>query len=59
VNENFTTTAIEAALALAGYSVDLNVVRNMAAEGGTDVLPVVSDVRRATRAVSKNWWCSF
>jgi hypothetical protein len=59
VNENFATAAIEGALALAGNSVDLEGVQVATSEGGTDVLPAVSGMRKAARAVSKKWWRSF
>jgi hypothetical protein len=59
VNENFATTAIEGALAMAGDLIDLDVVRGTATKGGADVLPTGSDVRRVARAVSKKWWCTF
>jgi hypothetical protein len=55
VNENFATTAIEGALAMAGDLIDLDVVRGTATKGGADVLPTGSDVRRVARAVSKKW----
>jgi hypothetical protein len=47
MNENFATTAIEGALALAGNLVDLEVVRVATFESGADVLPAVSEVRKA------------
>jgi hypothetical protein len=59
VNENFATAAIEGALALASDSVDFDVVRVAASEGGVDVLPTGSSVRKAARAVSKKCWRSF
>jgi hypothetical protein len=59
VNENFATAMIEGALAMAGDSVDLDVVRVTASESGANVLPARPDVRRAVRAVSKKWWHSF
>jgi hypothetical protein len=59
VNEIFATAAIEGALVLAGDSVDLEAVWVVASEGGADILPAGSSVRKAARAVSKKWWCSF
>jgi hypothetical protein len=59
MNENFATAAIEGVLALAGDLVDFDAVRVAASEGGADVLPVGSGVRKAARAISKKWWCSF
>jgi hypothetical protein len=59
VNENFATAAIEGALALAGDSIHLGDVRAATSEGGMDVLPAGSSVRKAARAISKKWWCSF
>jgi chromosome segregation ATPase len=44
VNENFATSAIEGALALAGGSIDLDAVRVAASEGGTYVLPAGSSM---------------
>jgi hypothetical protein len=51
VNENFATTAIEGALALASDSVDFEVMRVAASQGDTDVLPARSGMRKAARAV--------
>jgi hypothetical protein len=59
MNEKFATAAIEGALALGSDLVDFDVVRVAASEGGTNVLPAGSSVRKAARAVSKKWWCSF
>jgi hypothetical protein len=59
VNENFATTAIEGALVMPSDSIDLDVVRGTTAEGGVDVLPVGSNVRSVTWAVSKKWWRPF
>jgi hypothetical protein len=59
VNENFATAAMEGALATAGDSIDLDVVRGTATVGGADVLLAGSDVQRVTRAVSKKWWRPF
>jgi hypothetical protein len=59
VNENFATAAIEGALAMASDSIDLDVVRGMAAEGGAYVLPTESDAWRVAWVVSKKWWCPF
>jgi hypothetical protein len=59
VNENFATAAIEGALALVSDSVDLDVMRVAASEGDTDVLPTVSSMQKAARAISKKWWHSF
>jgi hypothetical protein len=59
VNENFASSAIEGALAMAEDLVDLNVVDNDAGEGGADVLPAGPAVRRATQAVSKKCWHLF
>jgi hypothetical protein len=44
VNENFATAAIEGALAMAGDSIDLDVIRGTAAKGGADVLPAGSNM---------------
>jgi hypothetical protein len=59
VNENFATAAIEGALTLVSDSVDLDVMRVAASEGDTDVLPTVSSMQKAARAISKKWWHSF
>jgi hypothetical protein len=59
VNENFATAAIEGALALVSDSVDLDVMRVAASEGDTDVLPTVSSMQKAARAISKKWWHSY
>jgi hypothetical protein len=59
VNENFATTAIEEALAMAGDSVDLDIVRGTTVKSGADVLPIGHNEQRAARAVSKKWWHSF
>jgi hypothetical protein len=59
VNENFPTAAIEGALAMAGDSIDHDIVWGATAEGGADVLLVGSNVRRVTQAVSKKWWHQF
>jgi hypothetical protein len=48
MNENFAVTAIEGALSLAGHSVDFDVVRVAASQGGIDVLPAGSSVQKAT-----------
>jgi hypothetical protein len=40
-------------------SVDFDVVRVAASEGGVDVLPTGSSVRKVARAVSKKCWRSF
>jgi hypothetical protein len=55
VNENFATTAIERALAMARDLIDLDVVRGVTTKSGVDVLPAGHNVRRAARAVSKKW----
>jgi hypothetical protein len=57
VNENFATAAIEGALTMAGDSIDLDVVRDIAVEGGADVFPTGSNVRRVTWAVSITTMC--
>jgi hypothetical protein len=59
VNENFATAAIEGALAMAGDSVDLDVVRGAAAESGAYILPAAQDVQRAAQLVLKKWWHLF
>jgi hypothetical protein len=59
VNENFVTVAVEGALVMVGDSVDLDALQSAPVESGADVLLVECDVRRAMRAVSKKWWCSF
>jgi hypothetical protein len=59
VNENFASVAIEGALALAGSSVDLEVVRVAASKSCMDALPAASSVWKAARAVLKKWWRSF
>jgi hypothetical protein len=59
VNENFATVAIEGALAMAGDSVECDIVQSMAVESGVDILPARHDVRRAVWAVSKKWWRPF
>jgi hypothetical protein len=59
VNENFATSAIEGTLAMAGDSVDLDVVRGVATKSGADILPGEHDVQRAARAVLKKLWHSF
>jgi hypothetical protein len=59
MNENFATTAIEGALALASNLIDLKVVRVAASEGGADVLSTAPGMRKAAQAVSKKWWLSF
>jgi hypothetical protein len=59
MNENFATTAIDGALALASNSIDLKAVRVAASEGGADVLSTAPGMRKAAQAVSKKWWRSF
>jgi hypothetical protein len=59
VNENFATAAFEGGLTIVDDSIDLDVVRGAATEGGADVLPTGSDVRRVAWAVSKKWWRPF
>jgi hypothetical protein len=59
MNENIVSTTVKGALAMAGDSVDLDVVQDAAAASGADILPAKWDVRRATCAVAKKWWCSF
>jgi hypothetical protein len=59
VNENFATAAIEGAFAMASDSIDPDVVWGVATVGGVDVLPIGSDVRRVTWAVSMKWWRLF
>jgi hypothetical protein len=55
----FSTAAIEGALAMAGDLIDLDTVRDAAAESRADILPAGHDVRRAALAVSKKWWRLF
>jgi hypothetical protein len=57
--ENFATATIEGPLALARDSIDVDAVEVASSESGVNVLPAEPDVRRAARAVSKKWWCSF
>jgi hypothetical protein len=59
VNENFVTAAIEGPLTMAKDLVDLDVVRGVSIESGVDVLLARHNVRMATHAISKKWWCSF
>jgi hypothetical protein len=59
VNENFAIATIEGALVMTEDSVNLDVIRGMAAESGTDVLPTRPDGQRVVWAVSKKWWHSF
>jgi hypothetical protein len=59
INKNFATAAIKGALALAGGLVDLDAMQVAASEGGADVLPARSSVRKAARVVSMTWWRSF
>jgi hypothetical protein len=58
-NENFATDAIEGALPMAGDSVNLSALQAVVAKSGVDILPTECGIRRAMRAVSKNWWCPF
>jgi hypothetical protein len=59
VNENFSSAAIEGALAMARDSIDLDTGRSAAAQGGMDVLPTGPDVRKAVWAVLTKLWRSF
>jgi hypothetical protein len=59
VNGNFAIAAIEGALAMAGDSIDLDVVWGVATEGDADVLLAGSDVQRVAWSVSKKWWHPF
>jgi hypothetical protein len=40
INKNFAITAVEGALAMAGDSVDLEVMRDDVVSSGADILPV-------------------
>jgi hypothetical protein len=57
--ENFISATVEGTLVMARDSVDLAALQTMAAGSGAEILPTRRDVRKATRAVSKKWWCSF
>jgi hypothetical protein len=59
VNENFISATVEGALMMAGESVDLDTLQDVAVDSEVDILPVGCDVQRATCAVLKKWWCSF
>jgi hypothetical protein len=49
----------EGALAMVGYSVDLDTIQDVAAGSDADILPAERDVWKAARVVEKNWWRSF
>jgi hypothetical protein len=55
VNGNFASAAIEGALTIAGESIDLDVIIDVVAIRGADILPMGRDVRRAAHAVTKKW----
>jgi hypothetical protein len=59
VNEKYVSAMIEGTLVMAGNSIDSDGLHSATAESEADILPADHDVRRATRAVSKKWWCSF
>jgi hypothetical protein len=59
VNENFISSTVEGALMMAGDSVDLNAIQDVAVASGANILPTAREVQRAARAVAKNWWRSF
>jgi hypothetical protein len=59
INENFATTAVKGALAMAGDPVDLEAMQDATVSSSADILPAGQDVRRVVRAVVKNWWHSF
>jgi hypothetical protein len=59
VNENFVSAAVEGALVMAGDSVDLDALKDVATESGPDISPLDQDVRRVVREISKKRWCSF
>jgi hypothetical protein len=59
VNNNFISAAVEGTLTMAKSYVDLGVLQTVAADSRADILPAEKYVRRATRVVSKKWWCSF
>jgi hypothetical protein len=59
VNENFATTAVEGALTMAGDSIDLEAMQDVAVSSSADVLHAGQDVRRFAHTVVKNWWHSF
>jgi hypothetical protein len=59
VNENFATTAVKGALAMAGDPVDLEAMQDATVSSSADILPTGQDVRRVVCAVVKNWWHSF
>jgi hypothetical protein len=44
---------------MVGDSFDLEAMQDAAVSSGADILPIGQDVRRAARAVVKNWWHSF
>jgi hypothetical protein len=55
VNENFISAVVKGALMMAGESIDLDALQDVAAESGADILPMRRDVQRVARAVSKKW----
>jgi hypothetical protein len=59
MNKNSISAAVKGTLSMAGDSVDLSTLQSVAADSGADILPAERDVRRATRVVSRKWWCSF
>jgi hypothetical protein len=59
VNENFICAMVEGTLVMAGDSIDLATLKNVAADSGADILPMRRDVRKVMRVVSKKWWHSF
>jgi hypothetical protein len=50
VNENIATAAVEGALAMAGDSVDLEVVQDVAVSSGAGILLAGRDVQRSVRS---------
>jgi hypothetical protein len=59
VNENFISAMVEGTLVMAGSSVYLGALWTVAVDNRANILPMEKDARRAARAISKKWWCSF
>jgi hypothetical protein len=59
VNEKLVTATVKGALVMAGFSIDLDALKDATAASGVDILPTECDVHRAAHAVSKKWWRSF
>jgi hypothetical protein len=59
VNKNYVSVAVEGTVVMAKDSIDLATLQTVAADNGSDILPMEWDVSRAMHTVLKKSWRSF